>query len=491
MKKVIYLFILMFIPIMVLADASGPSIIRYDAIISNKKGAKDIGNNKNISYDTKISVYDEYKDEGKTYVRACIIKNNKNDECDEVTILASDIMPLKDEYIPTDKDAKDDDISIVKLFNKKIIVFEEKGIKLRKGPSEAYKEYDVTVPYKTFLTAKYAVYNYEGDSTFYTWYYVADNDYTGWIGVSGSHIAYLMDEIIVATNTNLYNSSGAIIGSIKSETVFKDMYYLENNDKYSYYLQYNNEDAYIKGMNYGYALSNIKVYTLKDANIISIDGQKRIKVPVATTLKVLYGFVGEGIDGIYIDENKNYFYVEYNGVKGFISNDAVEPLYNNTKKTMVLNYELEMYDYPSQKANKLNKVVPAGTQITTPYYYSEIIWNENETEYRDWYLITYNGTTGWIKLKDINKTDNPKTDNNNKNNTPTNTNHVEVNKENNNILLYCLIGAGVLCLTGIVTIILVNKKRKNKSNNKSEDKQVIVSNEKAVEKREDKVKEKA
>ena len=456
MKKVIYLLILMFIPIMVLADASGPSIIRYDAIISNKKGAKDIDNNKNISYDTKISVYDEYKDEGKTYVRACIIKNTKNDECDEVTILASDIMPLKDEYIPTDKDAKDDDISIVKLFNKKIIVFEEKGIKLRKGPSEAYKEYDVTVPYKTFLNAKYAVYNYEGDSTFYTWYYVADNDYTGWIGVSGSHIAYLMDELIVATNTNLYNSSDAIIGSIKSETVFKDMYYLENNDKYSYYLQYN-----------------------------------RIKVPVATTLKVLYGFVGEGIDGIYIDENKNYFYVEYNGVKGFISNDAVEPLYNNTKKTMVLNYELEMYDYPSQKANKLNKVVPAGTQITTPYYYSEIIWNENETEYRDWYLITYNGTTGWIKLKDINKTDNPKTDNNNKNNTPTNTNHVEVNKENNNILLYCLIGAGVLCLTGIVTIILVNKKRKNKSNNKSEDKQVIVSNEKAVEKKEDKVKEKA
>lgn len=41
MKKIIYLVLLiMLMPMLVLADSSGPFIMGYDAIVTNKKGAK-------------------------------------------------------------------------------------------------------------------------------------------------------------------------------------------------------------------------------------------------------------------------------------------------------------------------------------------------------------------------------------------------------------------------------------------------------------------
>lgn len=464
MKKVLCLFILIMLPFMVFADSAGPNIIGYDAIISNKNGAKVIDTNKVIPYNTKIYVYNEYSNDNGTVVQFCISSNIKQDEgCygQDGQISIKDIVPLKEELIPTDKDAKDDNSNIVKLKDRKIIVFEKDGIKLRKGPSEAYKETESIIPYHVTVNPKYAILNYEGESSFYTWYYISTDEYQGWLHPSEFHTAILMEEALIATNTNVYDSNNSIVGTIKTEEILNNLYYLENNDKYAYYLEYNNADGFIKNLDFGYKLDNAKIYTVKDTNITSIDGVKRQKVPVATTLNVLYGHEFGEIDGIYINEKNGYFYVEYNGVKGFISTNDVLPLYSNNKRTMVLNYDVEMYDYPSQKANKINKIVPSGTQITTPYHYSETIWTNDEGRDYDWYLITYDGITGWVMTKNSSQHVDPPKDNPSK----TNVNKPTVNntlKHSDNTLLYCLIGAGILCLTATILIILINKKKHRK-----------------------------
>ena len=109
MKKVLCL-LMIFIPIVVLADSAGPSIIGYDAIITNKNGAIDVNEKKNtIPYNSQIRVYDEYDDNGKLYAYVCYLDDyKKNGECWSskiFTIKRSDYVLLKDEYVPKDNDS--------------------------------------------------------------------------------------------------------------------------------------------------------------------------------------------------------------------------------------------------------------------------------------------------------------------------------------------------------------------------------------------------
>ena len=111
MKKYFYLILLIFVvPFIVLADAAGPYIISYDAIIINKNGIKytDFDNKEVIiPYNSKVRViWDSYDS-----VTVSYIDKNKN----EITtsISKKDIIPLEEEINPNNYKANDNEQNIL------------------------------------------------------------------------------------------------------------------------------------------------------------------------------------------------------------------------------------------------------------------------------------------------------------------------------------------------------------------------------------------
>ena len=146
-----------------------------------------------------------------------------------------------------------------------------------------------------------------------------------------------------------------------------------------------------------------------------------------------------------------YFYVELDGIKGKIPNFwfaiKCEP---TTYKPVE---DVNVYDASYEKViSKIEK----GTTIVTEYCY-----DDTECYYEK------DGIKGWIDTEEIKEETKEKTDNEN---LPIHETHepnkeVKVNKPKKDYTLYICIGAGViLSITAVVTIILINKKKKNKEN---------------------------
>ena len=94
MKKLFIILLVLCAPCLVLADSASPSIMWYEAVITNKKGAKyeDDGETKTIPYNKKVFVRSEYEYEDGIYADACIDGKNYSD-CHTISI--KDVAPVK------------------------------------------------------------------------------------------------------------------------------------------------------------------------------------------------------------------------------------------------------------------------------------------------------------------------------------------------------------------------------------------------------------
>ena len=493
-KRLLLLFLVLLTPLFVFADDAGPSILGYDAVIINKDGVKNLDTYEDdkykdyvIKYNTKVYVYDErYNNDEKVAFAEVKLPNG---ETRTFLISLKDIMPVKSEIIPTDKDAKNEDNSIEKK-SSRIIAFDKNGLKLKKGPADIYGTYDDVIPYKKELKTTFVIEGYKGDPK---WYYVDDGKYHGWVDVSwdtSSAVAYLEESTLVFGNTKMVDDDNKLIGEIPSETLLTEIYYINSLNKH--YVRYGNQEGYVGVQVYDnnyyknlYEFNpawkvNGSVLTLKDTKITSFDGKERIKIPFGEKVTILYAsyYAPEYEDAVApqcVTDTKCLYYVEYKNVKGFLDANDAFSLIDGKKMTLSLSDDTKMYGvdlyyekyslddehftYDEFKEKyKINKIIPAGTSVTSYEVYEYSNYVDDEEIKDTWYLVKYDGSIGFITPNSdvkkevveepIKEIDTPKPK------------PREKKRTINDTLIYGIIGALIVSLASIVTIILVNKKNK-------------------------------
>ncbi len=478
MKKYFYLLgVLILFPFFVLADTAGPAVLGYDAVIINKNGAKVKESKEVIAYNTKVRVVDEFDG----YGMICL-----TDECSRwgessKLILISDYLPIKEEITPKDIEKKFDkdgynseSEASFHVSNDKFIVFESKGIKLSKGPSEAYGKYEQVISYMTHLTTKCYIFTGSGETENNYWYYIDDGKYHGWLNASAYYsnlqLGQLTEKLVTMDNISLYDRNNKLVTTIPSETMLTNAYYIEKNKEY--YIEYNDKDGFVKENKFVHVEKvDGFVIALKDTDIIS--SSKVVgTIPSGTKVNIVYGKYEQiGRDDFKIDgvekNGKKYYYVQYKDSRGLISEDNVASFLNSDyeyysdlfkKVTFTLNSATELYSDIYYADEPTGIIIPSGTKIISYYSYEDEL--QDATGIREWYncyLVMYNNTKGWIKIKtekghEIEKID-PVDEMNN-----TNTN------KTSDTLIYALVGAGICCFVGVISIIVVNKKKKKNNN---------------------------
>ena len=462
-KRICLLIMILIFPTLALADSGGPTIIGYDAIISNKNGSKakgydDSKKTKTFAYNTKVHVHDEFDDS----LEICALPFRSGEtSCnyDDIWYISpKDVVPILEEVNP--KDIKN---SIFES-KRKFIVFDKNGLSLKKGPADAYTRYDEVIPYKTTLESKYC------DGNYYC--YINDGTYKGWIS-TGDKVAIeeLYEKTLNAVEVNVYDDEDNIIGTIPSEANLDRIYYLSLNDKYHFYVEYQNIAGLVKNLYYGFNETG-KLLALQNTRITSIDGKVRTDVATGAEMDIL--FMQDYNEGIETDKDDSYYYVEYKKIKGFInSKDVVEKYESDKEENYILEKDAEMYSYPSFNANKTNKIIPKDTEITSLYIYYDY---DDELGSTYWSLVKFENVTGWVLNNQVQ--DDGTIKNNHKPQTTTPIKQEPIlnstsKPSSKSIILYSIIGALLIGLTAAVSIIFINKQLKNDAKVKEEKKKEI------------------
>ena len=515
MKKIILIILLvMLAPMIVLADAAGPKGLGYDAVVINKNGAKyveytDYGEEKEhiIPYNTKIRIIEEDEYGGET-VNACNYSDINNCYEKQVRILKKDIAPLKDEVIPNDMSNNLASRSSLIKYDSKLIILKDGGVKLKKGPADAFKDYNIVIPKNTTVNTTHCV-DRGKDSIGYC--YVDSNDYKGWIDASYDSGVYIkkLSKAMFFADTDFYSDENLTkkIFTIPAFTVIDDVYECNR-----VFVKYNGQEGFAEWGNFAYESKLGYVLTLKKAELKK-NGKVLTIIPAGEKVKIKYGsddtisdFPYHKTYSSYCDKNNNcYHYVVYKDQEGFVKAKDVESLYYESKVIdKTFKYALKVYDFSNYdrkdnesdeeyyKRHETGKVIPANTKVTS--------YNQVEEEE----LVKFNDIIGWVVLDEVgratevSKTDDETKDKPTETEVKENNNDLEENKNNNtenvspvndpnkneeknnakkpinkssDTLTFALIGAVLVCMTAVVTTLIVNSI--NKKNNVVEKKEEI------------------
>ena len=500
MKKIISIMLLiMLAPMIVLADSAGPKILGYDAVVINKDGAKCeryADEEEIIPYNTKIHVRDEYSGEAE----ACFLDDRDN--C--IRISLKDIAPLKEEILPKDLSNVDDHGSSLEKISEKLLILKESGIKLKKGPSTVFGEYDTVVPNKTVLVSSYGIDRGKGGVG---WYYIDSNGYKGWIDAQeyydneNADYVYIMlqDKAMFFVDTDFYSDRTfkTKVFTVPAFTVIDKIYSGRET-----FVEYNGKEGFSGEAWDNYSVESQKGYvlTLKKTELKK-NGKVLATIPAGEKLKIKYGRDDLYGDYRYHDtaysycdkNNKCYYYVVYKNQEGLVDSKNVESLYYESKVIdKTFKYNLKIYDFSNNdrkdnetdeaflKRHETGKVVPANTKVTS--------YNQDEDAERE--LVKYNDIIGWVVLDEVGRatevpddsiteplvTENdentekenvivPDDDKQEESETfvPEDNEERSSNspvKKSSDTLMYALIGALLVCVTAVITAVIVNGKNK-------------------------------
>ena len=495
MKKIIFILIVVFAPIMVFADSVSPGILGYDAVITKKGGATDYySDDRKIPYNSKIVVYDEYDD------RALGCFKNNIDDCFEVRLV--NIAPLKKEVVPNDLIKKDNRGTTLKKVDTKVFIYDKKGIKLKKGPADVYGTYDTVVPFKEELKATHVI-RYEGHGGGYTWYYIDDENYRGWY--HGANMAvYSNLPMMTFDNVKFYNiDTDEVIETIPVGTVFEEYYssskaYLTYKDQFGYIIRSDDDDYYFYSYSKSLGFKSKLGYLLTGKSIeIKVDGKAITAVPKGEKIKILYASMedDEAVDSdrhyttsVCVTDDNCLYYVEYNNVQGFVKDENVVSLrHEGEEKTTSYPEDLKLYDVDLylnsfdelynkkrpieefSKEHETDDIIPANTNVR--FYMDEsIVDYSKESDYGsyryDIHLVKYNNKVGWIinEIVDDREYYNTGNDDNSniETNDDTNTNKSFVMSKSMETIISAIMGALIVSSLGLIILFLVNKKKKPK-----------------------------
>ena len=282
----------------------------------------------------------------------------------------------------------------------------------------------------------------------------------------------------------IYKGPSKIYGKVEPEVFLKEGTIIESNyyDDMWMYIDYNG----VKGWVYKYSYNifengetagmtyvieddtyNRKIYTMKDIELYKspkTDEKNGKVIPKGTMLDYKYEYSMQ-------PHTPNY-YVSYNGISGWIKAEFDEEYtiiniayYNASTLRVRKEGGLSLYSEPNKDANELI-IIPNGAELTS-------IYSLEESHSTPWYYVSYDGKSGWIYtgmysyIEYISKEENPPVEELE----PIVTigeqekeEALESKKDITAIIIYYLLGALALCITAIVTLLLVNKKKAKKEN---------------------------
>lgn len=299
---------------------------------------------------------------------------------------------------------------------------------------------------------------------------------------------YETDENLVISDGGIKLHSGPaygyeVLSEIPKGTILKYEYASEASAWY--YVEYNGIKGWVCELN---GAIGTKVENLMTARELEIFEESKYSedasiiglIPVSTKIKEAY----------HLDEWSGKTLVTYNGITGYIYTGSLASYVG--EKTIELNYDVDLWenlDYFNDRV-ELDKVTK-GTKITYDYEY----WDMPAT----YAYTTYNGKTGWLCIEyceylvedpnEIETTTELITE-------PVTSPTVEVvetkSLSGSTIVILCVAGAIIVALTATITIILVNKKKKQNKVEPTVIKEVEVtpiSNEEVAEPKEETKKE--
>lgn len=221
------------------------------------------------------------------------------------------------------------------------------------------------------------------------------------------------------------------------------------------YIKYNNIEGWISTDNYNIGLYTLNELLIPDKTKITdtiFGDQKTLgTIEAFTTLKEYYS----------LSSSIGNYYVEYNGINGFIYAPYVNVL--ETEKTIKLEKKAYIYDSINDLEQNKIKEVPARTELQYKY----VIYGNGD----DYYYITYQGITGWMLVTYYDdSTEEEQTTNPIEEEQITNpikdetTTTKKVEKETSQlsgkeVVILCVAASLLLALTITVIIILINKKK--------------------------------
>lgn len=476
-KKIIATLICIFaLPVLVYADMGAPDSYDYEVTITNQNGVvgKDWqGNEITIPYDTKVKVYFEYEEKGVLYLD--VEYNNTS-----VSIKAEDAKIVEAEFDWT-QFAKNS-------YGKQYYTLAE--VSIYKGPSKAYGETGKTVPANKVLD-----YTYEDEQ----WAYIEYEGTKGWIYIYSYSVVMQSEELkvvsvspantkaLVRNTVNLYSSptgwtqdqttydyvpdATKKVGELKAGE-YKVLYYTYAiPHTTSYYVEQGETKGWLLISN-GYGLpveqlvsiSNVyKVMSFtKDlnvyANLEDSSPVSGITIPKMTEVTGTYYITLETSEDY--ENTLIALQVTYEG-KTYWIKDTVKNIFStNYAVTYTINKDLNMYK--EYNSTEVVSTISAGTKITTT-----ICFEDNK------YLVEYNGKTGWVtinygdysELEYIelayldNAVEEPVTPEE-----PAEPTKPEEKESLTGLQIGLICGGAALIatLTAIISIVLVNKKKKNK-----------------------------
>lgn len=473
-KKFLVLFVvMMLIPIFVNADMGLPMVTSYKMRVSNTKGIKGTYttwvNNKEktvtvtIPYDTVLETNYDYIEKGVLY--ADVEYKDEN-----VKIKVSDAELMQDTYTPTKENKINSPV-------KKYVIRE--GAYLYKGPSVSYGkvEGNLMLPVGTTFTVHYR------DEV---WSYVTYKGVSGWVYTYefGPEMSpYKWETLIVnvvdgseyiVNKIELKDLKGNKIGTVPAGVEANIKYYYGRNN---YFIEYGTLSGWY--VNNGYNIAYIQdgsIYTINKTKIYSnTDGKKSIgTIPKNVEVNYKYAIYEKGI---------NLFYVEYNGISGWVENE----FYDDTKQTFIesingigeVDKDFKVYDGIRGKATK--NIIDQYSNVEVIFHYSYYL---NEDEYENWYYVKSGNIKGWIKgeleyeIEDdevedliidpvtepepvIEPVEEPVIQEEPVTESPVYTENKDVKSLSfNEIATYCVCGAVVISIIAIIIVGIVNDKKK-------------------------------
>ncbi len=415
MKKKILLIIMTFFAIIGVAkaDMGAPETIEYELIVVKKEGVDYVSVDynvetheetktiKHLDYNTKVKVMYEYTmNPGE---RSYVI--DVNDEKYATVTSLDGFALLKDELDPTSLS----DYNSGKTGN--VLVYAKDGVDMYKGPSFAYSKVENgNIPAGTKL--KYTYHVSEG-----VFMYVEYNGKKGWISSEDAAILYEVNPeqyYIFTEDTQLSCTT------IPKNTVLKSSY-KTNMWSMSNLFKYQSCEGLLKTFRSGKIIMlglGRESKTLKEVKLYKYYDNKNEVLATIPKEETVYVYTSQ----IPVVGGLEYFYVEYNGLRGWID---VEEDYGTVLKYVEdgkkIIYTPEIQSKPIEVTDEEQKEEKE-EETSTEEVKEEIKNNEDST----------------------NKSD-PKT-----------------------FILTCVIVALSIAVIALTTIIIINKRKKDKTDNKLE-----------------------
>lgn len=404
MKKIILviLSVLLFVPSIIFADMGAPSIESYKATITNKDGAVLY---QHYERTEEFKATNKKMDYGKTvniiFEEGGYAQLENNDY-----VKLSDIALVTKEYTFKDREWQSPVRSLVL-----------KDQDIRKGPADAYESTGVTVKAGTKLNVRTNI----GDGGGSPWVYVEYNGTKGYLNSydEGLTLGESHKPIIFARDTELVDvNTGKVIETIKANTKVTGKIYSLDRYSFGFYIEFENKKGIVNGgfrdetMSMEDKLEEFKV--VKKADVY--ESLNNIGTPENPKYKAI-GTVDAGkvFKSSYYIQQYSYVivYYEEGNVKGWIkaTNEKYSDSVESTDTIGVLSFN--------------ESIGSEDLFFTTPYTDEELA----------------EGTSNGVeKEPTIKPTDVP----------------VSIF---NQTLLLCIIGALLLFIVALVTIMLVNKKK--------------------------------